>query len=245
MTNTPTFGVATYNIGNGPDARKVDDLVTVATHPRGHCAIIGMQEGGDRRAMLTRYKRTNPGWRVHQPRRPGASSVPIAWHGPTFKLLRTRSALAVARSWVGRRGAGPTFAKPKRVNVVVLRHRETGLRVRVLNTHAIPSTTRHNLPGRELAARTAHLAQHVAKVVDMVERSKDPVVVTADWNATPEWPALRPLRRAGLRGWTRNATHGRRRAIDHVLHVGLQNVRGYRAPTSSDHHAVARVYRAG
>lgn len=232
-----TFRAATYNIGGGPDDRKIADL---ERHVDDDVTVIGCQEASDRRQMLRRFVKRNPSWCRYQPLLPGGAAVPILWDGDEWRRLRFRSVLAVARTWVGPVGAGPTFAKPKQIAVVVLRHRETGRVVKFVNTHLIPSATRKRLPKDEGAARMAHYLRHVAALVRIMRHTQVPAVLTMDANAEPEWPPLRPLHAVGLNGWSQVGTHGKRR-IDHVLHRGLREVAAETVPTSSDHDSVVKT----
>lgn len=232
-----SFRAATYNIGDGPDDRKVADLEHLADDF--DVTVVGCQEASDRRKMLRRFRKRNPSWHVYQPHTPGGAAVPILWDGDEWRRLRFRSVLAVARSWVGPRGAGPTFAKPKQITVVTLRHRPTGRRVKFVNTHLIPSATRR-LPGDEKKARMGHYLRHVAALVRIVGRSEIPVVLTMDSNATPDFGPLRPLHNVGLNGWSRVGTHGNR-AIDDVVHRDLTELNTTNVRTSSDHDAVVKT----
>lgn len=232
-----TFRAATYNIGDGTDTRKVADLEHLADDY--DVTVVGCQEASDRRKALRRFVKRNPSWRVYQPHTPGGAAVPILWDGDEWRRLRFRSVLAVARTWVGPRGAGPTFAKPKQITIVVLRRRETGRLVKVVNTHLIPSATR-KLPGDEKKARMAHYLRHVAALVRIVGRSEMPVVLTMDSNAKPDFGPLRPLHNVGLNGWSRRGTHGNR-PIDDVLHRDLDETASVNVATSSDHDAVVKT----
>ena len=233
-----TFRAATLNLGDGPDGRKIADLEHLTDDF--DATVIGCQEASDRRRALKRFVKRNPSWRVYQPRIPGGAAVPILWDGDEWARLRFRSVLAVARTWVGAVGAGPTFAKPKQITVVVLRHRPTGRRVKFVNTHLIPSATRKSLPAAEEKARMAHYLRHVAALVRIVGHSEIPVVLTMDSNATPDFGPLRPLHNVGLDGWSQRGTHGNR-PIDDVLSRDLDETACKNVPTSSDHDAVVKT----
>lgn len=233
-----TFRAATFNIGSGSDDRKIADLEHLADDY--DVTVLGCQEASDRRKALRRFVKRNPSWRVYQPRTPGGAAVPILWDGDEWRRLRFRSVLAVARTWVGAVGAGPTFAKPKQITIVVLRHRPTGRVVKFVNSHLIPSATRKSLPRDEEKARLAHYLRHVAALVRIVGRSQIPVVLTMDSNATPDFGPLKPLHNVGLNSWSRVGTHGKR-AIDDVLHRDLNETASKNVPTSSDHDAVVKT----
>lgn len=260
---------ASLNIGDGPNPVKIQGIVHLIVMG---VTLIGMQEGSDRAPMLSQLlellkhpaavaRRTNAvrhdrrvtrrrlraaGWRVYQPTVPGGRAVPIAYDSRVWRLRRTRSLLAVARMWVGAMGAGPTWAKPKVINLAVLVHRETGEVVEHLNTHMIPSADRENLSPREKAARLNHYerqAEALTAAVRRAERRGHGVVVTLDANATRMSRLVDPLREAELVGWTVNGTHGHR-GIDHVLTVRHGRVVGQPAAViflpGFDHRAVIR-----
>lgn len=260
----------TLNLGDGPTATKLHGILAmIALH---HVTLLGMQEGSDRAPLLKRLltvlrhpaaavrrliagrterreirktlKRSR--WRIYQPRVPGGKAVPIAYDATEWRLLRARTFLAVAREWVGAFGAGPTWAKPKVVARVVLRHRHTLEVVEHLNTHFLPSADRGNLPPREKAARVRHYGRHARKVARLVRnavRRDHGVVVTMDANATRTSDLIEPMRDAQLVGWTTSGTHGAR-GIDHVLTYRQGLVVGSPAFTvllhGFDHRAVVR-----
>lgn len=233
------------NLGNGSTAVKVTGILQMIA--LGEITLLGMQEGSDRVKMLARLlavlrhpaaavrrawrrraerrelrkilKRAR--WRIYQPFVPGGKAVPIAYDATTWKLLRARTALAVARSWVGAVGAGPTWAKPKVITRIVVRHRDTLEVVEHLNTHMIPSAGRHNLPPREKRARVRHYERQARAIVRLTRRAVKRghgVVVTLDANAGRFSDLIEPLRDADLVGWTTAETmHGV--GIDHVLTI--------------------------
>lgn len=270
MKRTHLGNAGTLNVGDGSDLTKLSGIILMIS--LGALAMLGMQEASDRVKLLQRIvnvlrhpaaavrritdKRRErralrrrlkaQGWRVFQPKVPGGAAVPIAYDARVWQLLRARSVLAVARTWVGAVGAGPTWAKPKVINVAVLRHRATGEIVEHLNTHMIPSAGRGNLPPKEKAARRRHYADQAARVVRLVHRAKrrgHGVVLTMDANASRMSELVKPFRDAGLRGWTTSGTHGDR-GIDHVLTLQGNDVVGAPARVLSligfDHRGVSR-----
>lgn len=255
-TRTPVGGGGTLNLGDGPANVKINGILSMVAI--GGVTLLGMQEGSDRVQLLKRLleilrhpaaaaRRAVEGrrarrelreilerarWRIYHPFVPGGKAVPVAWDASVWKLRRARTILAVARAWVGAVGAGPTWAKPKVITVVVLEHRETGHVIEHLNTHMIPSADRENLPAREKAARRRHYRKHaerLARAVHRAVRRGHGVVVTLDANATRNSELIEPLRAAGLRGWTTHGTKGAR-GIDHVLTLGQSAERGDPAP---------------
>lgn len=227
------YDKASYNIGDGPDDVKFRDLN--ALYAWG-CTVICLQEASDRRELIKRWLERHPGWSVHQPLLPGAGAVPILYDKDFWKPRRLRTIVAVLRRFVGA-GAGPSFAKTKQVNVLVLERRHTGRIRRIINTHFIASATR---PAGKFFRRRDHYRIHARVLARVIgrpgTRKNKRAAVFADFNAERDFPLLDPVRRTGLRGWTtERGTHGHRK-IDHVLEAdpGDRNV----IELSSDHRAV-------
>jgi endonuclease/exonuclease/phosphatase family metal-dependent hydrolase len=221
--------VATYNLGDGRDSAKVEDLDTLVSKG---VSIIGLQEASDRGNALDDFLDHHTEWRMYAPKVAGGLAVPILWDTREWKRLRLRTTLAVASRYVGP-GAGPRRSKAKRINVVVLKHRHWGNHRRVLNTHFIASATR---TGDQYDERDEHYLDHARVLAAMIgsgERMRR-TIVTGDFNADSSYRGLNAVRATLINGWTRFATHGKR-AIDHVL--GPKGDR-YPVPLSSDHHAV-------
>ena len=86
-----TFRAATFNCGDGPDARKIADIEHLADDF--DVSVIGCQEASDRRRALKRFVKRNPSWHVYQPHTPGGAAVPILWDGDEWARLRFRSVL--------------------------------------------------------------------------------------------------------------------------------------------------------
>ncbi len=236
------MSTATYNLGDGPDHRKVTDLLTLADMG---ADVIGLQEAGDRGAVLFKFLTKHPRWGLFSdPHTPGSSSVPILYRLDRFALVKAEAVIAVPAMNVGPDGAGPSRAKAKVVNRVHLTHTETGRTVHVLNTHMLPSVTRKDLSEFETATRRAHYAQHIAALAATVNARDGVVFVTGDFNAPPTFDLLQPLKDARLVGWSETGTHGTR-PIDHVLSreaAVLTGVRQELLDLSSDHRAVVNYH---
>jgi len=234
--------IATYNCGSASAERLGRDL----DHLAELFSVICLQEASDRRRVIKAFRRRHPGWRAFRARlRPGGPAVPILYDARQLDRRRRRSVKAVGRRWVGPEGAGPTYAKTKRINELTLRDRHTGLVFTVGNTHFIPSATRGDLEHREKAARIQHYSDHLDAVIRRPAKVSGPYVLAGDFNATPDFPPLHRLSRADWHGWTSFGTHGHR-AIDHVLAhgrrlhaVGAAELLDH---LSSDHSAVGRIY---
>lgn len=234
-TSSPRDRIATWNMGDGPDHRKVTDLHMLADTG---ATIIGLQEAADRWDAIDDFLDGRPGWRVWRPTSPGAASVPVLYDARYWRVRRLRTVVAVASRWVGP-GAGPSRAKGKAVNVVALKQRHgprrSRDRVRILNTHMIASATRR---GHQFDPRRDHYRDHMRVLVRMVRAGRlSRTIVTGDLNATPTSPLVAPLHAVGLVGWTQAGTHGHR-PIDHILVGPGRPTERRTLGTSSDHTAV-------
>jgi endonuclease/exonuclease/phosphatase family metal-dependent hydrolase len=214
--------VATLNLGDGPDAAKARALDTLVKHG---AQIIGLQEAGDRQAMLLHWCLTN-GWDYFGGNgEDGATSTPIIWDKAVHVSHKgTRPATPATNA--GRLGAGPNVVKAKVWNHVRV-HGEGGAFV-FINGH-LPASL--YLPRRRALAR-----KQIAVLVGMVKRRDVPVVVVGDFNARPTASVLRPLRRLGMTQHTHRATHGRR-TIDLTWTLGLGG-RAEVVTVPSDHKSV-------
>lgn len=229
-----TVTVASLNIGDGPDARKVDDLTTLAT---AGADVICLQEASDRQKVIGAWARRH-GWRVwYGDGSGGAAACPILWR-PGVPVTGMDTHTAVPARYVGNPGAGPSRVKRKVVNRIRIK-RGRFRRLHVLNTHLIPSATR-DLPNT--VKRRRHYADHIKAVSDVVRRRWGAVVLVGDFNSSPSFALLAPLRAAGMRQHVRTPTHGRR-TIDHAWTRRLRVCSVRTIPTSSDHRAVVVTVR--
>jgi endonuclease/exonuclease/phosphatase family protein len=234
--------VATYNIGDGPDAKKVASLRKLADEKK--VTVIGLQEASDRKDVFARFIALRPAWSVYQPKAAGGPAVPILWDHSVWRLIKSRSVLAVPKRFLGPKGAGPTSSKAKRINILLLERRGKGRphRLRVFNTHLIPSARRTDLSAQEKANRRRHVRDHVAALAREIGPASKPVAVavTGDFNGPGGWDLLTPLKDIGLTGFSPKPTH-KTEALDHVLARGLTLKRFVRVHVASDHWSVMRV----
>lgn len=204
------------------------DLNTLAE--RG-ATVVGPQEASDRGPVLDAFLNTHSSWGAYRPTVSGGPAVPILWDGAVWEYVRSRSVRAVGRRRVVIAGR-LRWSKVKRINIVTLRHRETGEVRDFLCTHMIPSATRR---GDEYDRNRAHYRDHIAALVPLLTPG---CVLMWDANAEPDFRLLAPVRSTfdgvDVRGWTTEPTHDDR-AIDHVLGPDGKRVV---VPLSSDHHAV-------
>lgn len=106
----------------------------------GFAGVIGWQEvtdRGDRRKLVAQL---GPGYRHYIPATHHAAAIPVSWRHRNFQYVTSRS----VKTHEGRKHITPS----RWINVVHLRHRRTGERVVVVNTHFISGafTPGHNAP---------------------------------------------------------------------------------------------------
>lgn len=196
--------VATWNLGSKPNDDVMHGLVRLLEHHQ----ILGVQEAGDRDAALAGARRAT-GCRVLRGDGDGQAKVALLVSEP---VEATDWYPCTPATYVGPLGAGPSTISPKGVRWA----RVPGLTVGV--THMVPSVQRPPFPGRK--RRRALYAKHVAAIVEWASKVEGPLVLLGDFNATPDYFQLRPLRDAGFTLHTR-PSHGRR-AIDYVAVRGLK-----------------------
>lgn len=222
-----TLTVATFNMGDGPDSVKITALDKLRD---AGAQVICLQEAGDRKKVLTRWSADN-GWNAFfGDGTAGASSVPILVT-PDLKVTRFHSRLAVPARNVGE-GAGPDRSKAKVVNVARI---DGGWRV--LNTHMIASATRR---GSKYDRRRAHFHDHLAVLLDMLRRdTKATQICVGDFNATPEFRMLEPMREIATQVVAGGGTHGRRMIdLAWVVRGRIVDKAQLLSRMSSDHKAV-------
>lgn len=212
------------NLGNADHERVRADLDELV-HPdpdddaASAATVLLLCEASDRWLKVLRpFLADNPKWQSYAAwQTPGGPAVPILWDTRVWSWVRSRGVVAGdPGEWVGPKGAGPTHAKGKVVTEAVLLHRATGLEVKFLDTHPIPSITRNKLPRKERRARRRHYRRHMRVLARVVRKTRVRVVLGIDAQAAGDSRWLRPLRRAGLEGWTTTPTaHGE--PIDHLV----------------------------
>lgn len=220
----PSITLAAWNIG------KADQL------PRLFADAIALNEAGDQwDAGEIIAQAQAAGFRIITGAKPGQSSTPLAWHPEALELVKVRRFLLAERQYVGP-GKGPRMLKTKWLIGGLFRHRATGRLIWIFAVHYVATQ------GKRRRRRVAiHMSSRIRLFGARVRR---PVMVLGDYNALPDSPTLRPLRKAGWRVNHRLGrllrTHGRR-AIDHVWwepRHWLRFVRHFTVRTESDHDAI-------
>lgn len=213
--------VATANLGDGPDASKARALDILVKHG---AQVIGLQEAGDRQAMLLHWCLAN-GWDYFGGNgEDGATSTPIIWD-KALRVTNKATRPATPATNAGRLGAGPNVVKAKVWNHVRVHGDETFV---FINGH-LPASL--YLPKRRALAK-----RQIGVLVDMVKRRDVPVVVVGDFNSRPNALVTRSLRRLGMKQHTRGGTHGRR-CIDLTWTLGVGG-KAEVVKVPSDHRAV-------
>jgi len=207
--------LASWNIGDGKDARKAGGL-TELLHQGAQ--VLALQEAGDRRRMLEHWCELHD-WEPFFGDEPGAPSVPILWNPRAVNMLGAGTRPATPATKVGPLGAGPSTMKPKVWNRARFEIHDRDADLLVINGHIVPSVY---LPKRRRLA-----AKQIEVLADMVEfretaTERDLVDVAAlgDFNMRPSHELLAPLRQLGMRQRVHEPTHGRFRTIDHGWTLG-------------------------
>lgn len=224
--------VCTYNAGNARQAPVSADFQRLCKQ----FPLIGCQEVADRAREM------NAGG--HQVlTQDGQDKGHVALLiSPTVKINTWGYVPCTNRSKVGAWGAGPKVIAAKWIvwaDVTV-----DGQAVTVATTHMVPSVQRKAkgpVAKAGLARRRALYRKHIAAVVAWAEATPGPLVITADWNATSDFPLLQPLADAGL-VCSSAPSHGDR-DIDQLWSRGMtpeavDALKGF----SSDHKPVAVTY---
>lgn len=252
------FAWASYNVGNASDARVTEDLLFLGA-PRGKDSEgspqidgLSLQEAGDRRACINAFLKEYPHWTCFSEKSiTGSGKVPILWNTLVMPVDKTDCTVAVKERRVGRRGAGTDPVPQRAINRVrVMGKDEAGKthRMHVCNTHMIPSVTRSALflGPKEKKARMQHYRDHIAAICAVAEERHGAMLVTADWNAEPDFELLNPMESQGFRPDTAGDSRYRR-TIDFIMRRGaawkvtdIDNVN-----LSSDHNAVFFTYQRG
>lgn len=213
------FTVASLNIGDGPEDAKLRDLHRLSLRAQ----VIGLQEAGDRDALLRRFLAEHEGWALFTGTGPGAGKVPVLYDTRALGIdtARSRAVVAWGGGYVGPVGAGPTSLAPKVLTHATFTHVQTGRRVHVLNHHLIASHMRLGLPTRERVRRRTIAATQADTFERESEQTHGVVFGTGDWNAPRNWVAGHV---EGFSVDNRGATFGLR-TIDHIGHFPNRAVR--------------------
>ena len=175
--------------------------------------VLLLQEVRDRRLLLHPRIRFN----TFQPNKSNQAHNAIVWRRKSLKVVRRNSVPLTPATNVGPSGAGGSvlgahwmhhirgiYGSDQPVNLMVI--------------HMVPSVQGHAATAAGREQRRDLFRQDVAGIVDYCDRilASEPVMVGGDWNATPDFDLLEPLKKAGLRlDYLPPASHGNR-AIDYT-----------------------------
>lgn len=184
---TSTVRIASFNTEAGlSTSEAVSDITRLAgagTH------VIALQEMGSpsRRAAVREalVDCSNCPFEAYFPVGAPANATPILYRWQKFRLEGTGSKQVTERTYVGPRGAGPSWIRAKYVNYVQLRDRETGQAVYVLNNHAVPSVQAKDGGSNGNTRRLAIYRKHMdglKTLVSSLRASGAAVFVTGDLN---------------------------------------------------------------
>lgn len=228
---TVTFRVATYNVG---DRGTADDIARLSRT----ADVVLLQEVGDQATALAPFT-----GRTIRGDGDGRSKVAV--------IVREGLTVRDSGHWpctgrvdVGSLGAGPRELGPKWIAWAKIDAEDIGRAINVGSTHLVPSVQRAPFPGRS-KRRWMH-SQHVAALIAWAKDREGHgiTILGGDFNATPDYLGLKPLRAAGFVPATK-PSHGKR-AIDAVWHrdqpkihlVSVDALDGY----GSDHKPVLATY---
>lgn len=226
--------ICTYNAGNGTSTEVAADFRRLAAaYP-----IIGAVEVADRHRQLNAT-----GLQVLTGDGGGRGKAALLTSLP---VASTGYVPCTPRTFVGTWGAGPSTIDAKGIRWARVQVDSQDVTVGV--THLVPSVQR---PAKGpvarlgLRRRRALYRKHIAAIVRWAATAQGPLVIVGDFNATPDFPLLEPLRAAGLTCSTA-ASHPANdpgRAIDHHWSRGIdplvvEALDGF----SSDHKPVAVTY---
>lgn len=176
---------ATYNLGDGPDAKKREDVLALFNEEG--VDFLSLQEAGDRIPVLASIAVGNPRIALWVgDGTPGASSVPVMWRQDVWHAFKHET-IRLSGRFFAPEGAGPNWVKPKVVNLVWLRHKVTGEVVVLGSTH-MPAS----LWARLRAVLGRGIIRRLGKAVDGIELGTC-IVIGADWNAKVGARILRRL----------------------------------------------------
>lgn len=230
--------VCTFNAGSAKEERSAQDFQRLtAAYPILMCQEVAdrkweMEQG--RSQIITSESR----------RKGGRRKVALLIRTPEVKILESGYVRCTRRSWVGAWGAGPSMIDAKWI--VWARVQVLGVNATVATTHLVPSVQRPAHTDDAKAGHRRRLAlyrKHIAAIVKWAESVDGPLVIGGDFNATPDFELLQPLKDAGL-DLMSAPSHGQR-AIDLLWSRGLTGLTvkalaGY----SSDHKPVAATYES-
>ena len=180
------FRAGTWNVGDGPDRKKRNDLEALTYH----CDVMALQEVGDRNLD----ELLPPGWSART-----NSRTALAWAPGVEPRARVLDRLLSKAQYAGP-GAGPSRVGTK--HLVGGRWRIGGQSISVGCVHLVASQWQ--------PLRLALAIRQVLQIVAWVKARKSHVLVLGDFNATPGSPTLLPLRRIGMRRAKTGPTHGKR-----------------------------------
>lgn len=194
------ISVATANLGNESDKRLLGGLLALAEE----VDVIGVQEGGDRRAVLERFCHLT-GWMVFFGDIDGAPSVAILWNPKTVVASHEGTRPCTGAEDCGKCGVGPEVVKAKVWNRVRFHPRKHDDDDFVFINGHLPASLYCKCRNR-----LGNIM--IEEADDMVARREDKidVVLVCDGNSRPWAKRWKPLRKRGMVQHTRRPTHGLR-----------------------------------
>lgn len=177
--------IGTWNMGPGSDMKKIKEIIGWFEDGMD---VLGTQEASDRDAVKRGVSK-HPSIGCFERLAHGSPAVPIFYNSARWRPFASGSVLLSPRFFAPE-GVGPNWVKPKRLNFLFLRDKETHDALVVGNMHMPASlwADRRNVLGRRVVQHAADWAAPIAL----------PVVITADWNTKVGSSILSPLAKAHL-----------------------------------------------
>lgn len=225
------LSVTTYNVGSRNDDKLDADLDRLCAKP----GVVALQECGDRQQMLARK-----GWWLLQGEEDGKAKVALLVHRD-YPVIKSGYFKLSNRTFVGDWGAGPEVIATKWIAWAQFGVGERKVRVGCL--HYVPSVQQESTnPGSD--KRRDLYRKQVQRTVKWEKKGRVTHLFCGDFNATPDFFLLDPLKKAGL-GHRSAPSHGKRdidqhwfRRTDWLSVSNAHALDGY----SSDHKPVRLLY---
>lgn len=203
------FEVALYNIGDGQQHAKLEDIVNLADNEG--VSVIFLQEAGDRQWVVNQFLKSHHSWRVVWRYKMNKSrEVAILYDSAVWSKVWWHE-IFVRIGFLGPQGAGGDAPAHKALNMVRLRHRKARQVVKFLNHHAIASA--FSTRGAEGRRRKEAFARQMRAFFSNARKGL--VIGGGDWNAGKSNRLVRLYQSSHWR-WLRTGPTHRKNTIDMI-----------------------------
>lgn len=208
--------VATANLGNFSNSKVLKGLLLLSLETD----VIGVQEGGDRRGVLETFCEKT-GWRAFFGDVEGSASVAILWNPNRVFASEIRTRPCNPAEDCGSCGVGPDMVKAKVWNHIRFKPLYGGDAYVFVNGH---------LPASLYCKCRSKIANIMIEELEaMAAARKDRVrfVAVMDSNSSSAQRRWKPLKKLGMKQWTKVPTHGLR-IIDLTWTLGVKKAKAVR-----------------